>query len=624
MRILVLSLAAVAVWAQTPALDFAKDVFPILQRAQCGDCHQSNGVASTTRLLFPEFGASPEEINAFGDSLRLLVDRSSPAQSLLFSKPTQRATHAGGQRIKQGSPEEKTWQAWVDHLAATEGGGKKSFARKAGERTVLRRLTHAQYDNTVADLLGDRTRPSQQFPAEDYIDGFKNQYEGQSVSPILAEAYGSAAEKVAANWQGKDPGARFVADFGRRAFRRPLTAEESRRYANLYKTGGAKLVIEAMLQSPAFLFRTEATSIVPQKPFARAARLSYLLWDTMPDEALLDDAAKGKLETAAGMEAAARRLLDNPRARQAVDQFIAQWLGLESVVTMVKERRAFPSFSRELALAMTEETRRLAQDLIWNDRNFMDLYTAGYSFLNADLAALYGVQAPSEEFAKVSFPTDSERGGLLGHASVLALTSKPGETSITSRGLFVREHLLCQKIPQPPPGVSSVLPVSTEERPMTNREKLGVHLASPICASCHNLVDPIGYGLEKFDGIGARREKMKVDVPRYNRREQNKTVEVPIDNSGWVAGIQDSKFSSPKQLGNLLSANVQCQECVVKQYFRYAMGRHETTADRAVIERVTEDFRKSGFKFQQLMISLLKWTEFPPPAAMASAGAGGR
>jgi hypothetical protein len=159
--------------------------------------------------------------------------------------------------------------------------------------------------------------------------------------------------------------------------------------------------------------------------------------------------------------------------------------------------------------------------------------------------------------------------------------------------------------------VNGVLPVQSAEKPMTNRERLGVHLTSPICASCHTLVDPIGYGLEKYDGVGAFREKMKVDLPRYDRKLEMKTTELPIDPSGYVAGIRSSEFSTPKQLGQILAANPQCQECVVKQYFRYALGRHESASDRPVIERVAADFRQSGFRFQDMMVSLVKWTEFP-------------
>lgn len=615
-------LILVPVLAPAAPASFVKDVLPVLDKAECAGCHQLNGVASTTRLVFPEKGAGVDELEGFGDSLRALVDTRKPADSLLLSKPTMRVKHAGGPRIKAGSPEEAALREWAEHLAVTAPAARRRYQRTAGgDKHVLRRLTHAQYDNSVRDLLGDRTFPSRQFPPEDFIDGFKNQYEAQSISPMLADNYAAAAEKLAANWEGPDPGPQFVNQFGKRAFRRPLTPEEQVRYAALYKQGQAKLVIEAMLQSPAFLFRSETAPTAALRPYTRASRLAYLLWNTTPDEALIKSAERGELNTPAGIEAVVRRMLSDPRAREATAEFIAQWFRFDSIVSMVKERRAFPLFTRELALAMTEETRRLADELIWGNQSFMEFYTASYTYLNADLAALYKLPAPADEFTRVMLPESTERGGgVLGHASFLSLTSKPADTSITARGLFVREHILCQQVPQPPPGVNTNLPVGDEGKPLGNREKLQVHLVNPSCASCHNLIDPIGYGLEKFDGAGAWREKARVDVPKYNRREETKTVEVPIDNSGWVTGIDRSEFRSPRELGPILAANPQCQECVVKQYFRYAMGRHETAADRPVIERVVSRFRQSGFRFQDMMVELVRWTEFPPPAAVSAAG----
>jgi hypothetical protein len=145
---------------------------------------------------------------------------------------------------------------------------------------------------------------------------------------------------------------------------------------------------------------------------------------------------------------------------------------------------------------------------------------------------------------------------------------------------------------------------------MTNRERLKVHLENPSCATCHNLIDPIGFGLERFDGVGAYREKAKIDILPYDRREQIKSVELPIAADGFVAGIQASEFTTPEGLGKALAGNQQCQECVVKQFFRYAMGRHETKPDRETIRLIAADFRQSGFKFQELMISLIKRTEF--------------
>lgn len=611
--------SAGALSAQAP--DFVKQVWPVLAKADCAGCHQGNGVASTTRLIFPETGASNEEVAAFGESLRSLVDKTNPEASLLYAKPTMRAKHAGGRRIAPGSAAETALLTWVRHLAATEGtAAKGKFTRARGEELVLRRLTHSQYDNTVRDLLSDRTNPSKQFPPEDFIDGFKTQIHGQSISPILAEAYSAAAEKIASDWQGKDPGPAFVKQFGKRAFRRPLTPEEEKRYVALYAKGKAKLVIEAMLQSPSFLFRLESTPVKEHQPYAKASRLSYVLWDTMPDDALIAAAEKGELDTPAGFEKHAKRMLDDARARRAVDEFISQWMRFDRVLTMVKERRAYPMFTRELALAMTEETRRLASDLIWNNKNFMDLYTANYAYINADLAQLYGLPAPPEEFAKVTFPADSERAGVLGQGAFLALTAKPADTSITARGLFVRESFMCQQVPQPPPGVNANLPTPTADRPMTNRERLGVHLVSPTCAACHQLIDPIGFGFEKFDGIGARREKAKVEIPSFNRKEGSKTVELPLDPSGYVTGIKDSNFASPRELGKVLAANIQCQECVVKQFFRYSMGRHETAADRPVIEKIVNDFRQSNYRFQSMIVSLVKWTQFgqSEPATAAS------
>jgi hypothetical protein len=600
------------------AAGFVTDVMPILKKADCMGCHQSNGVASTTRFVFPEAGASNEELEAFGDSLRALVDKAAPEKSLLLVKPTNRVTHGGGERMKPGSSEEKVWLDWVRHLATTEPMQSQKFAREAKEQNVLRRLTHSQYDRTVRDLLGDYTLPSKQFPPEDFIDGFKTQYEGQSISPILAEAYLAAAEKLAANWRGEDTGPRFVAEFGKRAFRRPLTKEELGRYGELYKQGKARLVIEAMLQSPAFLYRLESTTIAAHKPYARATRLAYLLWDTMPDDELFRAAEKGELATPAGVERQVQRMLDDEKAKQAADEFIAQWFRFDTVLTMVKERRAYPSFTRELALAMTEETRRLAADLIWNDRNFMDLYTAEYTFLNPDLASLYKLPAPAEEFARVSLPADGGRAGILGHGSFLAMTSKPADTSITARGLFIRERFLCQQVPQPPPGVNSNPPVQKKEKPMTNRELLGMHLGNPSCASCHNLIDPIGFGLEKYDGVGAYRDTVRVVIPQYDRRARTETVDLNIDAAGWVTGIQQSEFATPRALGKILAANPQCQECVVKQFFRYSMGRHENAGDRPVLDRIVAEFRKSNFQFRKMLSAFVRWTEFSSAAELVA------
>ncbi|MEP7365371.1 MAG: DUF1592 domain-containing protein, partial [Acidobacteriota bacterium] len=612
--------AAVALAAVSPLcaqMNFVRDVWPVFEKADCKGCHNNDGVASTTRLQFPEAAATDEERTLFGDSLRRFIDAADPAKSMLVLKPTNKIGHAGGRRIQPGSDAETVLINWVKQLNATKPLARQDETKtlSAHEKPVLRRLTHSQYDNTVRDLLGDISRPSRNFPPEDFIDGFKNQFEGQSISPLLAESYGDAAARLAAT--AKLPKvSNFVESFGKRAFRRPLTPNEKARYEALLAKAGQDAVVEAMLQSPSFLYRPETALKPENKPYVRASRLSYLLWDTMPDDALIAAAEKGELNTPEGFEKQARRMLADPKAAPALDEFVSQWMRFDRVVTMVKDRRFYPNFTREVAQAMTEETRRFVADLVWNNRSFLEFFTSPNTFINGDLAALYSMKAPSDDFSRVNYPADSGRGGILSHATFLALTSKPSETSPTARGLFVREQFLCQNVPQPPPGVNTNLPPQNEEKPMTNRERLQMHLTNPSCATCHNLIDPIGLGLEKYDGVGAWRKDLSIKIPTFDRKKEPRVVSVPIDSRGWVAGIKGSEFEAPRDLGAALAKTPQCQECLVKQYFRYAMGRRETAADRPVIGRVLADFRNSQFQFQELMIGVVEWTEFGVHADM--------
>jgi hypothetical protein len=621
---------------------FARSVYPVFEKAGCAGCHNSNGVASGTRLHFPEEGAAAERVEAFGKSLVVLINRDHPEQSLLLQKPTKRVAHGGGERIKIGSPEEASLIAWIgvlSHLSNEEAAKARKYDTLSGETAGvpapgLRRLTHTQYNNTVRDLLGDRTAPANQFPQDDYVNGFKNQYEAQNLSPLLEEAYGDAAEHLAANaFRNGDTNhlipcapsvpcrTTFVREFGKKAFRRPLDTEELRRYVALFGRErdflkGAQLVVEAMLQSPNFLFRLDATTNQALRPFAAASRLSYALWDSMPDDALLAAAVRGDLSTAQGFTKVADGMLRDPRARQSLDEFVSQWLRFDRILTTTRDRRRYPQFNRETAVAMTQEALLFVGDLVWKDRNFMTAFTANYGFVNADLAAIYGVPAPDREFDRVTFPAGSERAGLLGQSLFLALTSKPEDASLTGRGLFVREQFLCQHVPPPPAGVNTNLPASTEAHPQTNRDRMSEHVTNPTCASCHNLIDPIGWGLEKFDAIGMRREEFKLTFFNAGhggggRRAPAKSVMLPIDTKGTVVGIPQSDFVSPRDLGAILSSAPQCQECMVKQYFRYVAGRTETPADRPLLDRVFQDFRNSDYHFKELILSMVRSREFP-------------
>jgi hypothetical protein len=624
---------------------FNDSLYPILKEAGCPACHNANGVASATRLHFPDANATPAQIEAFGKSLVRLVDRAHPDESLLLKKPTMRIPHTGGLRIKPGSPEEAALKSWIARLSSLSGAELAQALNYSEQQptgaapvVVLRRLTHSQYNNTVRDLLGDQSQPANQFPSEDYVNGFRDQYNSQNLSALLAEAYSRAAEKLAQNAfrNGDVHGLinckpsiacrdKFVRDFGLRAFRRPLKADEIARYSGLFSqesefTRGARLVVEAMLDSPNFLFRLDETSDSKLKPYAMASKLSYALWDTMPDAALMDAAARGELTSPQDLETVTRRMLKDPRAHQALDEYVSQWLRFDRVLTTSRDRRRYPKFTHETAIAMTEESRRFIDDLVWNDRNFMDAFRAEYTFVNAELAGIYGVPAPPREFERVTFPPESERAGLLGQTLFLSLSSKPDDTSITGRGLFVREQFLCQHVPPPPAGVNTNLLPSTEVHPQTNRERMSEHVGNKYCAGCHNLMDPIGAGFEKFDAVGAERDKYELrfySAVHSDRRQPPKKVLLDLDTNGSVAGLPDAHFSSPRELGAILVKTPQCQECMVKQYFRYVSGRMETPADYPVIKRVTTDFRNSQFHFQELIVSLARsWAEPGPEGAV--------
>ncbi len=312
----------------------------------------------------------------------------------------------------------------------------------------------------------------------------------------------------------------------------------------------------------------------------------------MPDAELFAAAERGELATRAGVEKQVRRMLADPRAHESLDEFVSQWLRFDRLTTSSKDRRKFPYFTRETANAMTTEARTFVSDLVWNDGNFMDLFTADYGYVSPELARIYGVPAPARDFDRVPFPANSERAGILGQGLFLALTAKPEDSSPTARGLFVREQFLCQHVPDPPPGVNTNLPPVTEAKPQTNRDRMSEHTTNASCATCHKLMDAVGFGLEKFDAVGARREQLVLEFRSKKDEDEEedgkhpmpkRIVTLPLNTSAYVAGIPNSEFSSPQQLGAVLAKSSQCQECVVKQYFRFQAGRRETPADRPVI-----------------------------------------
>ena len=621
MRLVACLVGFALVSAAQDATFFSEELYPKLIDAQCNLCHNDNGVASGMRFEVPTTDASIEQIEDFGLSLARVVNRAEPKASLLYLKPTNRAKHPGGERIKQGSADEALLLRWVERLARLSDSElvARSTSSAMSRKTLIRRLTHSQYNNIVRDLFGELSQPADQFPPEDFVHGFKNQAEGQGLSPLLMEAYGVAAEKVAVNafrsgalpdCSANEPNCygELVREFGRKIFRRPLHQVELDRYGAISREMGLQAVVEALLQSPHFLMRPETGGDLAA--YDTASRLALFLWNTTPDDWLLNLAESGHLDLAEQIDSVAREMLERPKAEASFDEFLAQWMRFDRALDSIRARKFDPDFNTTLAAAMTEETRRLFNHLVWQDRDFRGFYNADYTFVNGELAELYGLPQPAEDYQRVDYPDDTHRAGVLGQGAFLTLTSKPSDTSPTDRGLFVRAHFLCQMVPPPPPGVNASRPPLTDAKPMTNRERLQVHLTSEGCVSCHKLIDPIGLGLEKFDAIGRFRPTQQVKIPptrdEAKRKTKTKTTEhdLEIDTSGEVAGIAGSSFTTPRELGEILAENAECQRCIVKQLFRFATGRAETIADRDTIDRAYQRFRDSGFRFKELIISI--------------------
>jgi len=473
-------------------------------------------------------------------------------------------------------------------------------------RSPLRRLNRAEYKSTIGDLLHLPADVADTFPPDEAGLGFTNNADSLVVTGLLAEAYMTAAESLAAaavkNLSallpcdpaagGEDPCAeQFIADFGLHAFRRPLTDAEKTRFFDLYQAGktgetyadGISLVIEALLQSPHFLYRVERGTSTTSSPgvarlgqYEMASRLSYFFWGSMPDDALLDAARDGLLSTPAQIEAEVRRMLDDQRARRAVADFHREWLSTTGVVGTQKDANLFPEWTPDLRANLANELTTFVDQVFWTDGRVETFFTAPYSFVNADLAKFYGLSPPSGTgFVKIDLDP-AQRAGVLTQSALLALHAKPNQTSPVHRGKFVREQFLCQELP-PPPANLVIVPPDLDPS-LTTRERFAAHSADPSCAQCHRLMDPVGLGFEHYDPLGRWRDK-------------EGTLE--IDASGEVVGTNtalDGTFDGAVELAQKLASSATVRECMVKQWFRYANGRAETSADACTLQQLSEDF----------------------------------
>jgi hypothetical protein len=404
---------------------------------------------------------------------------------------------------------------------------------------------------------------------------------------------------------------RILSDLVRRAYRRPSTGEDMEDLIPFYASGraegsfdlGIQRALERLLVSPQFLFRIEReprgvgpNTATVVSPIELASRLSFFLWGSIPDDELLDTAVKGTLKDPAVLEKQVRRMLADPRSESLVTSFAAQWLFLGDVPLKEPDPLLFRHFDVSLRQAMVRETELFLDSVLRADQSVLRLLDADYTFLNERLAEHYGIpNVKGSDFRRVTFPQGSPRGGLLGHGSILMLTSYPTRTSPVLRGKYVLENLLAAPPPPPPPDVPA-LSTAGEKRgeSLTLRDAMVQHRANPACSGCHSAMDPIGFAMEKFDAIG-----------RWRERDADKA----IDSSGVLPGGR--AFDGVDGLKKVLLGQPELfVGAFTEKLMMYALGRNVQYYDMPAVRKIVRDSEKQGYTFLSLVLNLVKSAPF--------------
>lgn len=479
-------------------------------------------------------------------------------------------------------------------------GGERVFANDAPARL----LTRYEFDNSVRDLLGvDLGLAREHLPPENSTGGFENNVSSHVVNTLLVRKYLEIADEIAiAAVAQNNYGDGFVPDLLYRAFRRPPTSDEVKAFEALHAasaeqwgaTRAREMTISAILQSPQFLYRLEfadgraPNQIVQNSPYEMASRLSFMMWSTIPDQALLDAASRDELRTKAQIEAQVRRMLEDPRAKDTVAHFYRQWLHLDALSDSVKDEATFPEMPGELSQDWRASIDAWIDYVHHDGGGTLDaLLTSDSVFVTPDLATMYEMGSV-DAMERVSM-ADS-RAGLLTQPALLALLAYPEQGSPIHRGIFVREQLLCQKL-APPPDDVPIEPPDPDPN-ATTRERFAQHTEVDGCANCHRLIDPIGFGFEEYDALG-----------RYRTEEAGQ----PIDASGELLGSGDKELDGPfvgaMELTRRLAESDVVAHCVADQWTTFALGQPPTNADLCSKDGIREAFAQSR-SFEDLFVAI--------------------
>lgn len=495
---------------------------------------------------------------------------------------------------------------------------------------IIRRLTKAEYGNTLHDLFGVDPAIAKELPDDVVGEGYLN-----TLSPMQSEQYLGIANEVLGKIlapPGKPPTAVQVRLFGptpalgadvraaaknvarawtRGAYRRPASEAELDVLLQVFDLGRAnkldypaslRLMLKAVLVSPQFLYITPATetaagsATVPLDDYQLASRLSYLLWATMPDAELSGLADRGQLHDPAVLKAQVKRMLADSRSRALFDGFGAQWLGLGVLESKTFDTAKFPQMTPAMRSAMYDEARLFFESIVRENRSLLNFVDGDYTFLNATLAPLYGLEktVTGPQMRKVQL-ADANRGGILGMPGILAATSFPNRTSPVRRGVWVLEQVLGEEVPPPPPNVPALdKQDQSKVANMTLRQRTELHRTNAVCANCHKILDPIGFGLENFDAIG-----------RW--RSQDDTGGA-IDAAGELPG--GKHFTTPKELKAIIGARKdELARNLAEKLLAYALCRQLEGYDEIVVDHLIETLAKDGYRMQTLISEIV--TSYP-------------
>jgi hypothetical protein len=485
---------------------------------------------------------------------------------------------------------------------------------KPGPR-LLRRLSAEQLDNTVRDLFRNPGAPRSDVFNDPQVLGFSADAAALLVRDLGSQQLMTYAEQVA-RWavanvtdlapcrdMTADCRARFIRQFGLRAFRQPLDDAKVARYDKLFATGtsfehGLELTIRAMLQSPYFLYRRELGEPDPARPgrvrltpFEVASNISYFITRSMPDDQLLQAAADNQLATREQIDAQVERLLMEPKNRQTMHTFMGEWLESKRVLMVLKDPNAF-DLTDAMRADMDRETSALVEDVVFKRGGTLtDLMKADYTFVNSSLAKHYGLPAVTgTDLTKVSLgPRDP---GILAQGSMLSGHAGVIFSSPTLRGKLVRTRLLCETLPPPPDNVDTMIKVPDDAK--TTRQIFQTHVESPVCGPCHQTMDPIGFGFENYDGVG-----------RYRTSENG----VPVDVSGEITG-RSVRFNGLRELIDYLSAQDEVRQCLVRFMSYFAYGATGWNEDGCTHDAIAAEAEAASWSIRGVMTAITRAPHF--------------